>query len=174
MNINLNKALRARKTLNKAAERLQSLKLYEDKGGVVPALDKAQAEYDTAQKNLDAEMCPIVEAVHEVQMRSYSRQVFPLEILKACEDIETSLNISKKALTGTVVHVNPWPEKPYYVRPYRHYKKPVSTQFTLERKTNGWYLIFIDRCICTQRKYDIRLSETAKMAIISRIESGQF
>ena len=98
--------------------------------------------------------------------RVSARKIDVKDIVDDLIAINDYLGITKKAMKGTTVHV----DHNAQAFPGAYKGTPESTQFTAEF-TSAWFITDISRDTCTRRKYDLKLSETAKEAYLLNAES---
>ena len=103
-----------------------------------------------------------------LQKRSKVRTIDAGDILKACSRIEKELNVTKKALVGTVAIVDPNAQD--FPKAYKY--TPESTSFRIVRTSTGWKLtdLYRDSCARSDNRYIVTIPEEAKQEILHRFE----
>ena len=103
----------------------------------------------------------------EAQKRCRVRTASASDVFKTVEYIEREFNIPKTHMKGLVIRVDLHADK--YPNAYEH--RPQSTQFTLTRKSGGWYVCDIERDWTggtTNRYKVITMPEETKAALVNR------
>lgn len=98
----------------------------------------------------------------DVQYRCTARTVTASDVLTALDRIQRKLNITKKALEGTTVHVDLHAQS----FPGAYHGIPESTQFCAVFRSGSWRVTDISRDRCTTRLYTVNLSDSAKLAVL--------
>lgn len=103
-----------------------------------------------------------------LQQRSRVRTIDVNDIFKACSRIEKELNVTKKALVGTVAIVDPNSQD--FPKAYKY--TPESTSFRIERTSTGWKLtdLYRDTCARYNNRYIVTMTEAAKQEILHKFE----
>lgn len=113
----------------------------------------------------------IMKIFSEVQGRATARTIDSYsELEKIIEGIEKRVHLGfemkKKSLEGTRVHYS---FKQHFPKSYKY--SPSATLFDLEYSKGKWYLCEVERGSCPESnsyyKYDLFLSDTAKMEVLS-------
>ena len=112
---------------------------------------------------------PLLVAIDTAQSKARERKITELDVLDAVLQVEDHLSISKKAMTGTKVHLDRYAEK----KPRAYKWTAESTQVWLERRPRGWYVTDIRRWMWGDwdTTINIRLSDTAKEAVLERMST---
>ena len=105
-------------------------------------------------------------ALNEVQGKSRERTITVDDIIYSVKDVEETLGIPKKYLTGIKVASDQCCQN--FPNAYKY--TPYSTQFGMERTSSGWFLTWVERKP-TKRAgnyYNLELTEAAKSALVDR------
>ena len=130
----------------------------------VEAYEKELAEI---REQFAAESEKLASVIAEAEgARVSARKIDVEDIIDDLIEINDYLDISKKAMKGTTVHV----DHNAQTFPNAYKGTPESTQFRAEF-TSAWFITDISRDTCTRRKYNLQLSETAKEAYLLNAES---
>lgn len=104
------------------------------------------------------------EWIQEAQGRATVRLIKEDDIYRWLDVVERRLGITKKAMQGVFVHIDPNAQD--FPRAYKY--TPESTQFDAYYKNGTWRLIRIARGICEKKRIHIELSASAKEAILNK------
>jgi hypothetical protein len=101
-----------------------------------------------------------------VQVRATARTIIPADMVNALDTVEKRLGISKKALEGCRVYIDVNAQT--FPRSYKYTAE--STQFGAVYMRGGWRVTGVSRgkCNSPSRRYEVRLTDAAKAAIIDR------
>lgn len=101
-----------------------------------------------------------------VQSRATARTITPADMVHALETVEKRLNIPKKALEGCRAYIDVNAQS--FPRAYKY--SADSTQFAAVYMRGGWRVTSVSRekCNSPSRRYEVRLTDAAKAAIIDR------
>ena len=101
-----------------------------------------------------------------VQSRATARTITTADMVDALDTVEKRLGISKKALEGCRVDIDVNAQT--FPRAYKYTAE--STQFSAVYMRGGWRVTSVSREKCNgpSRRYEVRLTDTAKTAIIDR------
>ena len=105
-------------------------------------------------------------ALNETQGKSRERTITVDDIIYSVKDVDETLGIPKKYLTGIKVASDQCCQN--FANSYRY--TPYSTQYGMERTASGWFLTWVERKP-TKRAgnyYNLELTEAAKMALVDR------
>jgi len=134
--------------------------------------------FDFQRKSLENQLAEVREqfaiesealsgAIAEVEGPRVSvRKIDAKDIANDLIEINEYLGISKKAMKGTSVHVDHNAQS----FPGSYKGTPESTQFDAEF-TTGWFITAIGRDTCIRRKYQLKMSESAKEAYLLNAET---
>ena len=134
--------------------------------------------FDFTRKNLQDQLAEIREqfaaesetlakAITEAEgPRVSARKIDVKDIIDDLIEINDYLGISKKGMKGTTVHV----DHNAQAFPNAYKGTPESTHFTAEF-TSGWFVTAIYRSTCIRRKYELKLSESAKEEYLRNAET---
>lgn len=123
-------------------------------------LDKATAEYESLP-----EVIALTNAIKEVEGRASARTITAADIINSLKDYTETLGITKKAMEGVEVWIDPNAQK--FPKAYKY--DPTSTQFQAEYKSGCWRITEITRFHCDTRKVVATMPEATKKAIIERL-----
>lgn len=136
-------------------------------------LETAKINLQRAEEAFSDAAAPVTSALDAVQARCTARTITAQDIVRVIEEIEERLNLisTKTDSIGTVAEVDVNAQD--FPNAYKY--TPESTLITLERKSSGWVLKYIERNRCKSRANHIILTLTeatkAHMAErVSRIE----
>lgn len=102
----------------------------------------------------------------EEQARCHTRIVTVRQIYGMLQQVEETLQISKKALDGTTVHCDPFAQR--FPQSYRGI--PMTTVFQARYSNGSWRLTDICRVRCAPGKgITISLSPSARDAVLARM-----
>lgn len=101
-----------------------------------------------------------------VQGRATARTISPADMVHALDAVEKRLGISKKALDGCWAYIDVNAQT--FPRAYKYTAD--STQFAAVYMRGGWRVTSVSREKCNgpTRRYEVRLTDAAKAAIIDR------
>jgi hypothetical protein len=102
-------------------------------------------------------------AIDNAEGRASERLITVEDIVEALTTLEQKLNITKKALIGTTVRVDY--NTQHFAKAYKY--TPHSTHFAAEYRKSGWFITDIYRWSCGGHKFNLTLSDTAKVAIVN-------
>ena len=127
---------------------------------------KAQEDSAKAKANVIEEAAKLWEVLENVQERAIVRLIDDFDVLYELAKVEDKLGISKKAMDGITVEIDPNAE----TLPGSYKGIPESTQFTARYK-NGWYITDIYRAKCKGKtqKVVVNHTDTSRAAIIERL-----
>ncbi len=130
------------------------------KSKVQQKLDKIN-QYD---EKINILLSAIESELNEVQKRSTVRNIEAIDIINILIEVDNYLNISQKSKIGTKITVNYHAQN--FAKSYKY--EPFATIFTAEFNKNGWNITNIYRDTCKNHKYNIQLSESAKVAFLNK------
>ena len=106
------------------------------------------------------------EALNAVQWRSRERTITTTDIICSVKDVEETLGIPKKYMTGIKVVSDQCCQN----FPNRYKYTPYSTQYGMERTSSGWFLTWVERRPTKRagNQYNLELTEAAKSALVDR------
>ena len=113
----------------------------------------------------------IMDAIKAVQGKATVRTIDSYDkIAEIISDVEDRIGtISKKALEGTEVHYD---FRQHFAKAYNG--APISTHISFVYRNGSWRVTDVERTYCPDRwsdyPYSLKLSETAKQAILKRYE----
>ena len=122
-------------------------------------LAKAQADFDSSAEKLNS-------AIAEAEGRASVRKINARDLIDDLIEVNDYLGLTKKVMKGTTVRVDHNAQS--FPNAYKYV--PESTIFCAEF-TSGWFITDIFRGTCKTRKYDLKLSDTAKEAYLKNAES---
>lgn len=132
-------------------------------------LASAKINLQKAEEAFSDAAAPVTSALDTVQARCTARTITAMEIIKSIEEIEERLNLisTKTDSIGTIADVDINAQD--FPAAYKY--TPESTQITLERKSSGWVLKYIERNRCKSRANHIvlTLTEATKAHIAERV-----
>ena len=132
-----------------------------------PLQEEEEKKLAECREEIAKEAEQLIQAIREAEgRRSVVRKIDSLEIIDDLIEIDDYLGLTKKAMKGTTVHVDHFAQK----FPGAYKGTPLSTHFTAEF-TSNWFVTAIYRDTCKNRKYDLKLSETAKEAYLKNAET---
>ena len=113
--------------------------------------------------NSETKMQQLQSELDEIQSRSKTRTISAADVANILSEVERSLGISKKAMTGVTVFYSGAETFP---RAYKY--TPESTHFTAEYSGTSWRIVSIKRDACPNRtkNTEVVLTDEAKNAII--------
>ena len=130
----------------------------------VEAYEKELAEI---REQFAAESEKLASVIAEAEgARVSARKIDVKDIIDDLIEINDYLGISTKAMKGTTVHV----DHNAQAFPNAYKGTPESTHFTAEF-TSGWFVTAIYRSTCIRRKYELKLSESAKEEYLRNAET---
>ena len=107
----------------------------------------------------------INQAIKEVEGKAKTRCCTYIDLITAIEEIQSTLKISKAALNGTIVTINP--HAAIFAKAYNGV--PMATGFKVIFTGGTWKISAIYRDYANAAyRYHLNLSDTAKQAIINR------
>lgn len=106
------------------------------------------------------------EALNAVQWKSKERTITTTDIICSVKDVEDTLGIPKKYMTGIKVASDQCCQN--FPNSYRY--TPYSTQYGMERTSSGWFLTWVERRPTKRagNQYNLELTEAAKSALVDR------
>ena len=112
----------------------------------------------------------ITEAIIIAEKRCKARTISTWNVIEDLIAVEDRLHITKKAMEWTTVIIDH--NASTFAKAYMgmSYSIPHSTIVCAEYHNGGWILTDIRRDDCGKEKYHLRLSETAKEAILKNVE----
>lgn len=132
-------------------------------------LESAKINLQKAEEAFSDAAAPVTSALDAVQTRCTARTITAMNIVQAIKEIEERLNLisTKTDSIGTVAEVDVNAQD--FPNAYKY--TPESTQITLERKTSGWTLKYIERNRCKSRanKIVLTLTDATKAHIAERV-----
>lgn len=169
--INLKNLLRAAQDLTNEEK---TLAYYQGASERFPKLlENAKITLQRAKEAFADAAAPVTSALDAVQKRCTARTITAMDIVQAIKEVEERLNLisTKTDAIGTIADVDINAQD--FPNAYKF--TPESTLITLERKSSGWVLKYIERNRCKSRANHIVLTLTeatkAHMAErVSRIE----
>lgn len=136
-------------------------------------LESAKINLQKAEEAFADAAAPVTSALDAVQARCTARTITAQDIVRVIKEIEDRLDMisTKKDAIGTIADVDINAQD--FPNAYKY--TPESTLITLERKSSGWVLKYVERNRCKSRSNHIILTLTeatkAHMAErVSRIE----
>ena len=109
-------------------------------------------------------------AIESVELRCSARKISVKDIQSEVVRIEKKLTniLAKKDWTGIKFYID------IHAHAFRGYKGiPVSTKFTLERFSSGWFVTEVYRGrTATSRKNEARLTESQKIAMADYVQAN--
>lgn len=106
------------------------------------------------------------EALNAVQGKSRERTITVDDIICGVKDVEDTLNIPKKHMTGIKVESDQCCQN--FPNAYKY--TPYSTQYGMERTSSGWFLTWVERRPTKRagNQYNLTLTATAEEALVNR------
>ena len=173
--INLSEAIKAAQVARQAAKNAEYyLRMCTDGTNRWSTDDKLVREAVTLSRAADekkaAALAPIDEIIRQAEGRARERRITAADIVDCLNGITDDLNITKTALNGTMVSADLNAET--LPQAYKYTAK--STHFVAKFDGGKWWLLSVERADLrrTSKRLFLTLSDTAKAAIIDRIESG--
>jgi hypothetical protein len=120
---------------------------------------RRRAEYKEVTERLTAE-------IEKAEGRARERTIDAEDVCRAIIEVESKLNITKKAMKGVCFTYNQYAQN--FPRAYKY--TPMSTHFKAEFNGTEWKITDIYRDICTNKSAHIQLTDEAKQAIIESVE----
>lgn len=110
----------------------------------------------------------IADIIRTAEGRATARTITYGDITRAIAELEKSLGIAKKNMTGIAADIDYNAQD--FPRAYKY--TPESTHFTVTRKASGWDLtsVFRDTTRRWNHRFHVTLTDDAKMAIIASKE----
>ena len=109
----------------------------------------------------------INEMIAKEEGKARSRTIIAADIFRTIDTIEKRLDIPKKYLVGIVARLDLNAQD--FPKAYKY--TPYSTHATIERRPAGWYLVYVWRDICKDKRIILELPEEAKQKIIAKYTS---
>lgn len=120
---------------------------------------RRRAEFKEVTERLTAE-------IEKAEGRARERTIDAEDVCRAIIEVESKLNITKKAMKGVCFTYNHYAQN--FPRAYKY--TPMSTHFKAEFNGTEWKITDIYRDICTNKSAHIQLTDEAKQAIIESVE----
>lgn len=107
-------------------------------------------------------------ALDEAQAHSRARTLTTEDVEHILEKVTAEIGVSRSALTGTKLH---YTGAEHFPSAYKY--RPESTHFTAEHNGRAWVVTDIFRSTCPNRRANvsISLSQSAKTALVARMET---
>ncbi|MBQ2049732.1 MAG: hypothetical protein II493_04905 [Spirochaetales bacterium] len=132
--------------------------------------ENVQPEYDEAVEAWKAALGEINTAIKQVEGRATARLITAEKVISEILKLEQRMDITKKAMEGTsaVLDLNAQD----FPNAYKY--TPESTQVDLLFKSGSWRIVAIYRGTCHRsgHKWGLKLSDTAKSAILDKASVG--
>lgn len=173
--INLSEAIKAAQVARQAAENAEFyLRMCTECPRFYSLEDRKTIEAVNASKEAEkakaAALAPIDEIIRQAEGKARERRITAAEIVDCLVGITDDLNITKTALNGTRVSADLNAED--LPKAYKYTAK--STHFSALFDGGKWWLVGVGRGDLRRasKRLALTLSDTAKAAIIDRIEKG--
>ena len=165
--INLKNLIRAAQDLTNEENNVE---YYQRVGERFPKmLESAKINLQRAKEAFADSAAPVTSALDAVQARCTARTITAQDIVQAIKEIEERLNLisTKTDSIGTVAEVDVNAQD--FPNAYKY--TPESTQITLERKSSGWVLKYIERnrCKSPENRIVLTLTDATKAHIAERV-----
>ena len=132
-------------------------------------LESAKINLQKAEEAFSDAAAPVKSALDAAQARCTARTITAMDIVRAIEEIEGRLNLisTKTDAIGTIADVDINAQD--FPNAYKY--TPESTQITLERKSSGWVLKYIERNSCKSpaNRIVLTLTEATKAHMAERV-----
>ena len=111
----------------------------------------------------------IAAAIEVAQGKARERIITPEIVREELEAATRYLNISKKAMEGTIVYINHHDQK--FPKAYKY--KPEATVFAASFEKRAWRVLWVMRLDCRNFHHrEFVLSEAAQEAILKKVCNG--
>lgn len=165
MNINLKTACNLKAEIDKKCKFILA---HSQDEWYIERIGEQMKEMREKEKQLaqDKNYLKLWETLYEVQKRSQVRTVDNSDVIDSLNQISDNLAISKKAMDGVTVKIDPNAQK--FPSAYKGF--PQSTIVHAEYKNGGWRVTKIARERTQTKRFLITLTDEAKEALIKRFE----
>lgn len=165
--INLKNLIRAAQDLTNEENNVEHYQRVSERFPMM--LESAKTNLQRAKEAFADAAAPVTSALESVQARCTARTITAQDIAQAIEEIEDRLNLisTKTDSIGTIADVDINAQD--FPTAYKY--TPESTQITLERKSSGWVLKYIERnrCKSPANRIVLTLTEATKAHMAERV-----